>query len=92
MQKNPNVTQSIYNKALEIHYNLKSINTPKGKVFIRLQGKIYCKVLNCKISPLVCAKLMDLPSWPRNIDNNICEKHASCFIYKSIQKNSITRK
>jgi hypothetical protein len=91
MYKNPTVTEAIYNKCLEVHYNEKVINTPKGQVSIRLQGKIYCKVLNKRITPLVCSKLMDAPSWPRCIDKYVCERQASCFIYKSIQKNSRKR-
>lgn len=88
MHNNPKVTNSIYNKSLEIHYNEKYVNTPKGRINIRLQGKIYCKVLNNRITPIVCSKLMDSPNWPRCIDPTICDKQAMCYIYKSIQKNS----
>ena len=72
---------------VEVHYNNKMIYTNDGPVTIRLQGKIFCPVLNQKITPMVCAKLMDYPGWPRNIDKNVCECQADCFIFKSIQKN-----
>jgi len=80
-------SDSIQDKHLEIHYDEKTINTRKGLVKIRLKGKIFCPVLNSRITPLVCSKLMDADGWPRSIDPNICSKQAGCFIYKSIKKN-----
>jgi hypothetical protein len=84
---NPAVTKAIYDKHLEIHYNNKSIVTHNGIIDIRLKGKISCPILNKKITPIVCAKMMDSIGWPRNIDPSLCETQAECFIYKSILKN-----
>ena len=92
MPKNYNVSSSVIDKHLEIHYNEKTINTPSGSVNIRLKGKIYCPILNHKITPLVCSKLMDVEGWPRCIDPSICDVQATCFIYKSIRKNMLRKK
>ncbi len=81
------VSASIYTKFLEIHYNQKVINTHNGPISIRLKGKISCPVLNKRITPLVCSRLMDSVGWPRNMCPNICDVQAGCFIYKSIKKN-----
>ena len=91
MDKNPAVSSSIQDKHLEVHYNEKTISTYNGPVEIRLQGKIFCPVLNAKITPLVCSKLMDVEGWPRSIDPHVCDQQATCFIYKSIKKNMSKR-
>lgn len=87
MAKNTTLTKSIYDKHLEVHYDCKTINTRSGPVEIKLQGKIFCPVLNQKITPIVCSKIMDYDGWPRSIDPNVCTKQASCYICKSISKN-----
>lgn len=80
------ITQSIYDKSLEIHYNEKSIRTKEGNtVKLNLKGKIKCPILNQNVSPIVCTKLMDSPGWPRNINSKICTE-CNCFINLSIQK------
>lgn len=77
---------SIYNKQLEIHYNEKHSKSKKGKPFkLNLQGKIKCPLLNTRISPIVCSKMMDDKGWPRNIQPNAC-KDCDCFINLSIKK------
>lgn len=84
--KNPEVTRAIYNKHVEIHYNEKTIRLKDGKeAKIELQGKIKCPVLNQGVSSIVCAKLMDIKDWPRQIDPDVCKK-ANCFVNMSIQK------
>lgn len=83
---NPNVTNSIYDKYLEIHYNKKTIKIKDGKdARIELHGKIKCPILNTGISSIVCSKLMDIKDWPREIDPDIC-KQCNCFVNISIQK------
>lgn len=91
MKKNTTLTKSIQDKHLEIHYNEKTIHTLNGPVSIRLQGKIFCPILNQKITSMVCAKVMDSPGWPRHVDKDVCECQANCFISKSIQKNMSKR-
>lgn len=78
--------ESIYNKNLEVHYNQKMIVTKTGNIPINLKGKIVCPVLNSKITPVVCSKLMDSEGWPRAICPSICE-NAECYIHRSIQSN-----
>lgn len=87
MKHNPKVSKSIQDKHTEIHYNDWYVKSRKQKdlIHINLQGKIKCKVLNSKISPLVCSKFMDKEGWPRNIDQSVCNK-AECFVYRSIKK------
>jgi hypothetical protein len=78
--------ESIFNKKLEIQYNEKYIRTEKGNFTkIELKGKIRCPLLNCGISSIVCANLMDKPSWPRSIDTTCC-KRCACYISLSIKK------
>ncbi len=59
------------------------INYAKGE---NLQGKIYCPLLNCKISDHVCTDLMDKQGWPRNIEPHICNWHMNCNKNKMIQR------
>jgi len=83
---NSALSNSIQDKNVEVHYDSKTIKSNKGYFKVLLQGKIQCKVLNCKITPLVCAMTMETKGWPRQIDGDICNK-MGCFICKSIKKN-----
>lgn len=92
MKKNTELSKSIQDKHIEIHYNQKCIRSQDGKtVPINMQGKIKCPVINQSISSIVCAKLMDKKGWPRELDPEIC-KRCSCFIYLSIKKFSEIKK
>jgi hypothetical protein len=87
MNYNKNLIDSIHNKRTEIHYDEMYIGpTIKGfRAKIELKGKIKCPLLNTSISPIVCTKLMDKETWPRNIDQYVCSK-CGCFINKSISR------
>lgn len=92
----PNIklSQSIVDKHKEVMYNEKTMKKQvRGEpIKVRLQGKINCKILNCKISSLVCSKLMDQSGWPRHIDENVCDYQGNCHIHKAIIKNSMKGK
>lgn len=79
------VIKAIFDKRSEIHYNEWYIHTSTGKIKINLKGKIKCPLLNTSISSLVCSKIMDRKSWPREIDPNVCKK-CDCYINLSINK------
>lgn len=81
------VIDSMYSKRIEVHYNEYYINVEKEKIKLELKGKIKCPLLNISISSLVCSKLMDRPTWPRNIDPEVCKK-CGCRINLSIAKFS----
>jgi len=85
------LTKSVYDKHLEVQYNEKYLNTTDGIVHIQLKGKIFCPVLNHKISSIVCCKMMDKEGWPRSICPDVCENQAHCFISKSIKKHVSTK-
>ena len=83
---NEQLITSIYNKALEVHYNEWYIRNKEGKlVKLNLQGKIKCPVLNSSISSLTCSHVMEYNGWPRNVDKEVCKK-CDCFINLSIKK------
>lgn len=83
---NKDVSKSILDKNLEIHYNEAKTKNRNGRtVPLNLQGKIKCPILNQQISSIVCSMLMDKEDWPRGIDENICKK-CKCYIYISIKK------
>ncbi len=90
-KKTSKLSTSIQDKRLEIHYDEKVINTFKGDVKVKLKGKINCPVLNCKITPLVCSKLMETTDWPRDICPQICSNFR-CYISKVIAKHKDRRK
>ena len=81
---NKELIDSIYSKRTEIWYNEWKIG-PGFQTKLELKGKIKCPVLNINISSLVCSKIMDKDTWPRNIDPDVCNK-CSCFINLSIAK------
>lgn len=80
------LTESIYNKNLEVRYDEKIIRLKENKIAkISLKGKIKCPVLNTGISSITCSKLMDHPEWPRGINPDICSE-CSCFVNLSIKR------
>lgn len=85
-KKTSKLSTSIQDKRLEVHYDEKYINTTKGSVHVKLKGKINCPVLNCKITPLVCSKLMESSDWPRGIYPHICANFR-CYIHNVISKS-----
>jgi len=90
-KKTSKLSTSIQDKRLEIHYDEKVINTFKGDIKVKLKGKINCPVLNCKITSLVCSKLMESNGWPRGIHPHICANFR-CYINKVIAKNKDKRR
>jgi hypothetical protein len=89
---NQELIDSIHNKRTEIWYNEWYIG-PKNLSFrskIELKGKIKCAVLNMRVSPLVCSKLMEMEGWPRKIDSEVCKK-CDCVIYFSLNKYKNTK-
>ena len=87
MKKNPALSKSIQDKHTEVHYDQKVIHTANGLISIKLQGKVACPLINQKITPMVCAKLMETSGWPRDIDPHVCEGKLGCYVHQSIKKN-----
>ena len=83
---NNDIVKSIQDKHIEVHYNQRSFVLYGKTININMQGKIFCPLLNCKISSLTCSKLMEYEGWPRAIDAYVCD-NIKCKIYKSIKKN-----
>lgn len=84
--KSLEISKSIQDKNIEIHYNSKHIRNQDGQlIHINMHGKIRCPILNEQISSVICSKIMDKEGWPRAIDPDICKK-CDCYINLSIAK------